>query len=77
MLHDRLRASRLLFLGHGLADDSVESLVREIRGPARSWAIQRDPSPGWRAYWAAIGIDILDVELPRFVKELQAQLAKP
>jgi hypothetical protein len=76
VLRDRLRASRLLFLGQGLWDESVESLAREIRGPARSWALQLNPVPGWREYWAAIGVDILDVDLARFVRELHAKLAK-
>ena len=74
---DRLAGSSLLFLGHGLADDSVEALVRELhrRNPGmRSWAIQRLARPGWPLYWREIGVDIVDIWLSRFVLEMHQQL---
>ena len=74
---DRLTGSSLLFLGHGLADDSVEALARELhrRNPGmRSWAIQRFPRPGWRLYWGEIGVDIVDIQLARFALEMHQQL---
>jgi SIR2-like domain len=74
---DRLTGSSLLFLGHGLADDSVEALVRELhrRNPRmRSWAIQRTPRPGWPLYWREIGVDIVDILLESFVLKMHQQL---
>jgi hypothetical protein len=74
---DRLATSSLLFLGHGLADDSVEALVRELRGRnprMRSWAIQRHPRPGWPGYWKEIGVDIVDIQLEHFVVKMHEQL---
>lgn len=74
---DRLTGSSLLFLGHGLANDSVEALARELhrRNPGvRSWAIQRLPRPGWPLYWREIGVDIVDIWLSRFVLEMHQQL---
>jgi hypothetical protein len=74
---DRLTGSSLLFLGHGLADDSVEALVRELhrRNPGmRSWAIQRRPRPGWPLYWREIGVDIVDILLEAFVLKMHQQL---
>jgi hypothetical protein len=74
---DRLGDSSLLFLGHGLANDSVEALARELhrRNPrVRSWAIQRPVQPGWPLYWSQIGVDIVDMRLSRFVQEMHKQL---
>jgi len=74
---DRLTGSPLLFLGHGLADDSVEALARELhrRNPGvRSWAIQRLPRPGWPMYWKEIDVDIVNIWLSRFVLEIHQQL---
>ena len=74
---DRLTGSSVLFLGHGLADDAVEALVRELhrRNPGmRSWAIQRRPRTGWPLYWREIGVDIVDIELSRFTLEMHQQL---
>lgn len=74
---DRLTGSSLLFLGHGLADDSVEALARELhrRNPSvRSWAIQRLARPGWPLYWREIGVDIVDIWLSRFVLKMHKQL---
>jgi hypothetical protein len=74
---DRLTGSSLLFLGHGLADDSVEALARELRrrNPGmRSWAIQRLARPGWPLYWREIGVDIVDIQLARFALEMHQQL---
>lgn len=66
LLHDR----SLLFLGSGLGDDSIESLVRTIHAGdprTRSWAIQRRARQGRRQYWRALGVDIIDVELEQFM----------
>jgi hypothetical protein len=74
---DRLAQSSLLFLGHGLADDSVEALARELHqrdGRPRSWAIQRWVRPGWPLYWSGLDVDILDIRLSRFFLEADQQL---
>jgi hypothetical protein len=74
---DRLTGSPLLFLGHGLADDAVEALARELHGRSpgtRSWAIQRFAWPAWRLYWREIGVDIVDIQLSRFALEMHQLL---
>jgi hypothetical protein len=74
---DRLTGSPLLFLGHGLTDDSVEALARDLyrRNPnVQSWAIQRSPRHGWPLYWSKIGVDIKDISLEQFVLEMDQQL---
>lgn len=72
---DRLDRSTRLFLGHGLADDSIESLVRElnhrrantpsttVQANRRSWAVQLMPNPTNKIYWHELGVEIVDTSL--------------
>lgn len=79
IVFDRLKRSPLLFLGHRLQDDSVESLMRElnIASPARrSWAIQIHPIPEWRTYWKEIKVEIIDSLLQTFIIDLDKEVEK-
>jgi hypothetical protein len=80
---DRLRDHSVLFLGSGLGDETIESLVRWMRGadPTKlSWAVQLGSRPELRSYWKALGLEILEIELQRFMVRLNGafnQLAGP
>ena len=70
---DRLRDHSLLFLGSGLGDDSIESLVRWMHdaNPTKvSWAVQLKSRPEVRSYWKALGLEIHEIELERFMLHL-------
>jgi hypothetical protein len=67
----------MLFLGSGLGDDSIESVVRQMRfrNPQNlSWAIQWKPSPESRVYWRQLGLQIVDITLQKFMLELNRRL---
>jgi hypothetical protein len=70
---DRLAERSLLFLGSGLGDDTIESLVRRMNSldPKKmSWAIQFQPRPEKRLYWRHLGVKIVDITLQHFMLEL-------
>ena len=74
---DRLAERSLLFLGSGLGDDSIESLVRTMhdQDPKKlSWAIQWQPRPEKRLYWRELGVQIVDITLANFMLELNRRL---
>jgi hypothetical protein len=76
---DRLRDHSVLFLGSGLGDDSIESLVRwsHDADPTKlSWAVQLGSRPEMRAYWRALGLDILEIELQRFMVGLNGAFSR-
>ena len=67
---DLLQERSLLFLGSGLGDDSIESLVRAAQAsdPKKlSWAVQWRSRPEWRIYWKALGVEIVDIRLQQFM----------
>lgn len=73
----RLRDCPLLFLGHGLSEPDVESLVRhahrEQRG-VRSWAVVLNKTG--IDYWRQCGVDIIDQAVDDYVPELYRRLAQ-
>jgi hypothetical protein len=74
---DMLESRSLLFLGSGLGDDSIESLVRMMRSadPKRlSWAVQWQSRPEKRIYWRALGVEIIDIRLEQFMPGLNRTL---
>jgi hypothetical protein len=77
-VQDRLQANPLLFLGHGLASASTESLVRfahrERPGP-RSWAVVLR-SDGI-AYWKQLGVEIMNERVEPYVARLRTRLTHP
>jgi hypothetical protein len=73
---DLLEGRSLLFLGSGLGDDSIESLVRIMKSAdsnALSWAIQKRVSPERRLYWSALGVEIVVTRLERFMVALNRE----
>ena len=58
---DLLQGRSLLFLGSGLGDDSIESLVRAVQSadPKKlSWAVQWRSRPEKRLYWNTLGVEL-------------------
>jgi hypothetical protein len=72
----RIADSSLLFLGHGLRDESVEALVRGLPACRKipSWAVQLDVSAGFKSYWNGLDVQVLDVPLERFIPELHERI---
>lgn len=73
-----LSANPLLFLGHGLAAQDIESLVRFAHrnhpGP-RSWAVVLKTKG--IEYWRQCGVEILFKDVNLYVNELRKRLAMP
>ena len=70
---DRLDKMSMLFIGHGLWDVSVETLVRALksaRSDWMSWAVQWPPGSAHQAYWKAIGVQVVYVLQERFSVEM-------
>lgn len=71
-----LSANPLLFLGHGLAAQDIESLVRFSHrghpGP-RSWAVALKNTG--IEYWRQCGVEILNQSVDLYVNELRKRLA--
>ncbi len=68
-----------LFLGYGLRDWNLRVVLnrieRDLRRPGSimSWAIQFKPSPLEKLFWNKRGIEVYDITLDEFVKELAAR----
>jgi hypothetical protein len=67
-----------LFLGYGLRDwnlrvvlNRMEKDVRRRKG-IRSWAIQHKPSPMEQRFWQERGVEVYDMLIDEFVRELTA-----
>ncbi|MBO9648251.1 MAG: SIR2 family protein [Variovorax sp.] len=77
VLRRTLTRQPLLFLGHGLAAQDVESLVRfahrEHTGP-RSWAVVHKQEG--IEYWRQCGVEILDQDVDAYVNELRRRLLR-
>jgi hypothetical protein len=76
---DQLTRKSLLFLGSGLGDDSIESLVRSKRmgNPQHKlvdWAILIKPRRETRMYWRQLGVEITDTTLQAFMRELHKRV---
>jgi hypothetical protein len=80
-LSAKLRRSHFLFLGYGMRDWNLRVILHRIWGQQklnyRSWAIQVQPEPIEREFWQKRGVDILDMELDRYVEGLQTGLTEP
>ena len=80
-LAKQLRHSALLFLGYGLDDWNLRVILnriwREGRPQYRSWAIQRDPPlPVDEAFWERREVEILAVDLRRYVDALSRRFER-
>ncbi len=73
-LSAKLRRSHFLFLGYAMRDWNLRVILHRIWGQQKlnykSWAIQLEPEPVEREFWQKRGVDILDVELERYVTGL-------
>ena len=65
-----------LFLGYGLYDwnlrvvlNRIEKDLRQRKG-VKSWAIQYKPKPLERRFWQERGVEVYDMTIEEFVKEL-------
>ena len=77
IVRKQLSSSRLLFLGHGLAAQDVEALVRYThlgRSTARSWAVALKNDH--HEYWLQCGVEILQYDVNEYVGELGARLTE-
>jgi hypothetical protein len=74
-----------LFLGYGLYDWNLRVVLNRIekdlrqrrdsrdRKGIKSWAIQSNPKPLERRFWQERGIEVYDMTIEEFVKELTAR----
>jgi len=74
----KLRKSHFLFLGYGLRDWNLRVILHRIAGEQKlsfkSWAIQRQPTDLDHEFWRKRDVDILDLDLARYVAALRARL---
>jgi hypothetical protein len=74
----KLRKSHFLFLGYGLRDWNLRVILHRISGEQRlnykSWAIQRDPPDLDRRAWSRRDVEILNLDLERYVGVLRGRL---
>lgn len=65
-----------LFLGYGLRDWNLRVVLNRIEKQLRlsheiiSWAVQHEPSPLERRFWQGRGVEVYDLTIDEFVKEL-------
>jgi SIR2-like domain len=71
---DALKTRSLLFLGHGLREPDVRSLIRRRNREhaPNSWAVQRHPTD--RRFWKAQGIELIDADLHVYLTRLESAL---
>jgi hypothetical protein len=77
VIQKQLQSRRLLFLGHGLAAQDVEALVRYThlgRPAAGSWAVVLKDDH--YEYWRQCGVEILRHDINAYVNELGTRLAR-
>jgi hypothetical protein len=74
----KLRKSHFLFLGYGLRDWNLRVILHRIAGEQKlsfkSWAIQRQPTDLDHEFWRKRDVDILDLDLARYVAALRGRL---
>jgi hypothetical protein len=65
-----------LFLGYGLRDWNLRVVLNNIEKHSRrsrentSWAVQHEPSPLERRFWQERGVEVYDLTIDEFVREL-------
>lgn len=74
VIWDALRKRSVLFMGHGLREPDVRSLIRHRhrQGAPDSWALQLKKTD--EAYWRIAGIVVMEADLRIYVKQLLAAL---
>lgn len=81
-LLNRLKASRLLFLGHELDDWSLRVFLLRVFGGSAlsdtaSWALQRNPSEFDQRFWGKMGVEHFGIPLDKYVEELEKHFPQP
>ena len=73
------QSSHFLFLGYSLRDWNLRVILNRIQTDLRrpaditSWGIQYNPSPMERKFWQRRGVEVYDLTLEDFVRELSAR----
>lgn len=74
----KLRKSHFLFLGYGLRDWNLRVILHRIAGEQKltfkSWAIQREPTNLDQKFWGRRDVDILDLDIERYVYGLRGRV---
>jgi FAD/FMN-containing dehydrogenase len=74
LLAAKLKTSSFLFLGYSLRDWNLRVILHRIWGEQaltyNSWAIQRRPTEVEKKAWNKRGVEILDVDLGAYVRNL-------
>jgi hypothetical protein len=77
----KLRKSHFLFLGYSMRDWNLRVILHRIWGEQRlsyrSWAIQLDPEPIEREFWAKRGVEIMRMRLEDYVEGLRSAVHEP
>ena len=70
-----VKNSHFLFLGYGLRDWNIRvtwrRIWREQKRDYKSWAVQMEPDMIDRLYWVIQNVDIFNMELADYVRDLQ------
>lgn len=74
VIWDSVRKRSMVFIGHGLREPDVRSLIRrrKFAGAPTSWALQIVRSD--TEYWRAVGIDVIQADLHAFFSRLESAL---
>jgi len=73
------QSRHFLFLGYGLRDWNLRVVLsrieKDLRRPKgiKSWEIQHQPSPLEQRFWQERGVEVYDMTIDEFVKELAAR----
>jgi hypothetical protein len=68
-------ARAFLFLGYSLRDWNMRVLLKQMKISAKvSWAIYKDPSAVEEKIWHRRGVDIYDVTLEDFIREMSHEI---
>jgi SIR2-like domain len=75
----RLRKSCFLFLGYSMADWNLRVILHRIWGEQplsyKSWAIRKDADAVEHALWEARKVEVLDLPLDDYMRELKERVA--
>ena len=75
----RLRKSCFLFLGYSMADWNLRVILHRIWGEQplsyKSWAIRKDADAVEHALWEARKVEVLDLPLEDYMRELEVRVA--
>ena len=76
---ESFQTSHFLFLGYSLRDWNLRVILNRIQTDLRrpsditSWGVQYKPSPMERKFWQKRGVEVYDLLLNDFVRELSAR----